>query len=107
MGLPRRSASVKASGPHSCQSTGLSLCCRRYGLVEPARRLTIPVAFLASPSQDAEPLRERNRVERSMDLHVVVEVDEHLALAHRCRRAQRATLGGGATHLPGADARGP
>ena len=37
-GTSRRSASAKASGPHSHQSTGLSLCCSRYGLELSARR---------------------------------------------------------------------
>src|SRR3954451_23109163 len=40
-GLANRRASAKASSPHSHQSTGLSLCCRRYGLVAPASRLAI------------------------------------------------------------------
>src|SRR4051794_22583456 len=40
-GLSNRRASAKASSPHSHQSTGLSLCCRRYGLVAPASRLAI------------------------------------------------------------------
>src|SRR5450759_4611230 len=44
MGLLRRSASARASGPHCHQSTGLSLCCNRYGLVESASRFAITVA---------------------------------------------------------------
>lgn len=44
-GTPRRSASAKASGDHSHQSTGLSLCCRRYGLVDEARRLGMLVSM--------------------------------------------------------------
>src|SRR5215207_5281777 len=39
-------ASSKASSPHGYQSTGLSACWRRYGLVSPARRFI----SLLSPS---------------------------------------------------------
>src|SRR5665811_1008828 len=56
---------------------------------------------------DTEPVCERDGVERSMNLCVVVEVHEHLALAHGCRRAERAAVGRRAPHLPGAHARGP
>src|SRR6187402_553454 len=38
MGLPLLRASSSASAPHACQSTGLSACCRRYGLVSRAKR---------------------------------------------------------------------
>ena len=38
-GRRARAASANASSPHSHQSTGLSLCCNRYGLVEAANRL--------------------------------------------------------------------
>ncbi len=37
-GTSRRRASANASGPHSNQSTGLSACCSRYGLVDRASR---------------------------------------------------------------------
>ena len=40
-GLSRRLASAKAASPHGHQSTGLSMCCRRYGLVSAARRFVI------------------------------------------------------------------
>src|SRR3954466_4447165 len=40
-GTSRARASSKASGDHSHQSTGLSLCCRRYGDVALASRLAI------------------------------------------------------------------
>jgi len=38
-GTSRSCASANASGPHSCQSTGLSACCSRYGEVLAASRL--------------------------------------------------------------------
>ena len=37
----RSRASASAASPHGCQSTGLSACCSRYGLVSPARRFAI------------------------------------------------------------------
>ena len=43
MGLPVRFASASASGPHGHQSTGLCLCCSRYGLVSFASRFSGPV----------------------------------------------------------------
>ena len=39
IGTSRSRAASSASGPHGYQSTGLSLCCSRYGEVSPARRL--------------------------------------------------------------------
>src|SRR4051812_16523310 len=39
IGTPRSRAAANASSPHCHQSTGLSLCWRRYGLVASARRL--------------------------------------------------------------------
>src|SRR6478735_8978299 len=38
IGTSRRRAVAKASSPHSYQSTGLSLCCNKYGDVDAARR---------------------------------------------------------------------
>src|SRR5690242_1527632 len=38
-GTSRSTAAVQASSPHGYQSTGLSACWRRYGLVSAARRL--------------------------------------------------------------------
>src|SRR4051812_46500088 len=38
----RRARSI-ASSPHEYQSTGLSRCCKRYGLVSLARRLDIRI----------------------------------------------------------------
>ena len=40
-GTSRRRASANASAPHAHQSTGLSACCSRYGLVASARRLAM------------------------------------------------------------------
>src|SRR4051795_2991984 len=40
IGLSSARAFVNASSPHWYQSTGLSLCWRRYGLVASARRFT-------------------------------------------------------------------
>src|SRR5579862_5664581 len=42
MGLSASLAAWKASSPHGYQSTGLSRCWRRYGLVSSARRFTRP-----------------------------------------------------------------
>src|SRR5205807_6302504 len=44
-----------ASSPHGYQSTGLSACWRRYGLVSPARRFTRPTYRLARGAR-SEPL---------------------------------------------------
>src|ERR1700674_1434072 len=41
IGLPVFLASASASSPHGYQSTGLSECCCRYGLVSLASRLAI------------------------------------------------------------------
>ena len=41
IGLSSARAFAKASSPHGYQSTGLSLCWRRYGDVSRARRLAI------------------------------------------------------------------
>src|SRR5215213_3595603 len=41
-------ARPRASSPHGYQSTGLSLCCSRYGLVSPASRLLIHPAYFSS-----------------------------------------------------------
>src|SRR5438128_10737067 len=49
-GTPRLSASSNASGPHAHQSTGLSLCCRRYGEVLSASRLGM-LASMPGPLQ--------------------------------------------------------
>src|SRR2546423_3041749 len=62
-GLSSARAFSNASSPHGYQSTGLSACWRRYGLVSPARRFI----SLLSPSQ-APALRDgrqsrRHRVE--------------------------------------------
>src|SRR6476620_5792385 len=40
MGLLARFASASASGPQGHQSTGLCLCCSRYGLVSSASRFS-------------------------------------------------------------------
>ena len=40
-GTSRSRASAKASSPHSYQSTGLSACCSRYGLVALANRFAM------------------------------------------------------------------
>ena len=40
-GTSRRRASANASAHHCHQSTGLSWCCSRYGLVAVARRLAM------------------------------------------------------------------
>src|SRR4051812_45736436 len=40
-GTSRRAASANASSPQGHQSTGLSLCCNRYGEVASARRLVM------------------------------------------------------------------
>src|SRR3954453_1031195 len=45
IGTLRSAAAANASGPQGYQSTGLSLCCRRYGLVSWASRL---LAFMTS-----------------------------------------------------------
>src|SRR6266566_6994252 len=63
MALSSSRARARASSPHGYQSTGLSACWRRYGLVSPARRFI----SLLSPSQ-APALRDgrqsrRHRVE--------------------------------------------
>src|ERR1700739_3917331 len=36
--MPRSAAAANASSPHGHQSTGLSACCKRYGLVAPRSR---------------------------------------------------------------------
>src|SRR5215211_6428396 len=41
-GLSSARAFSNASSPHGNQSTGLSACCRRYGLVSSASRFTAP-----------------------------------------------------------------
>src|SRR3977135_1618566 len=41
IGLSSALARVSASDPHGYQSTGLSACCSRYGLVSSARRLAM------------------------------------------------------------------
>src|SRR5436305_4949740 len=41
-GLSSVLARSNASSPHGYQSTGLSLCCRRYGLVSSASRFMVP-----------------------------------------------------------------
>src|SRR5881275_2331270 len=46
IGLSSRFAAANASGPQGYQSTGLSLCWRRYGLVSWASRL---LAVMTSP----------------------------------------------------------
>src|SRR6266852_7629270 len=43
IGLSSRLALSSASGPHGYQSTGLSACWRRYGLVSLARRLDMTI----------------------------------------------------------------
>src|SRR5919201_3297587 len=51
MGLSSSRARASASSPHAYQSTGLSACCRRYGLVSSASRFTLilcPVSSLPS-----------------------------------------------------------
>ena len=58
MGLSRRSASAKASGPQGHQSTGLSLCCNRYGLVQPFRWLAISAPFITCSVGRERGLRE-------------------------------------------------
>ena len=45
IGLSFAAASWSASGPHGRQSTGLSLCWRRYGLVSSASRLAMPPGY--------------------------------------------------------------
>ena len=50
IGTPLRSASAKTSGPHSHHSTGLSLCCWRYGDVLSARRFGM-LASMPGPLQ--------------------------------------------------------
>src|SRR5688500_11290212 len=45
MGFSSRFEFSSASVPHGCQSTGSSLCCNRYGLDSPARRLDMMAAF--------------------------------------------------------------
>src|SRR3954452_10389880 len=57
-GTSRGAASAKASGPHSHQSTGFSLCCRRYGLVEAARRFGMAIILPAGPSSTRLPTGE-------------------------------------------------
>src|SRR6478672_11420796 len=52
-GTPRSRASANASGDHSRQSTGLSWCCRRYGDVASARRLTIRPSCVGPSSAPA------------------------------------------------------
>src|SRR5947207_1708331 len=49
MGLSSWHALASASSPHGYQSTGLSACWRRYGLVSWARRFTCPVFQAAAP----------------------------------------------------------
>src|SRR6188474_2169952 len=41
-------ASASDVSSHGCQSTGLRACCRRYGLVSPARRLDGGSVVMAS-----------------------------------------------------------
>ena len=53
IGTSRRRASANASSPHSHQSTGLSLCCNRYGLVRLAHLVVFP--FTNVPSDFTAP----------------------------------------------------
>src|SRR6266511_5546835 len=49
IGLSSARAFANASSPHGYQSTGLSACWRRYGLVSPARRfISLLVAVLGA-----------------------------------------------------------
>src|SRR5664279_4101906 len=69
IGLPSRRASASASSLQGCQSTGLSACCRRYGLVSPARRLLREVPFsprgaaVANAEVTSDGLFERDALE--------------------------------------------
>src|SRR5215470_7096866 len=56
MGLPSRRARASASSPHGCQSTGLSACCSRYGLVSPARRFGIRRPHASAGFVERDPL---------------------------------------------------
>src|ERR671914_705761 len=57
IGLSSRVARSNASSPHGYQSTGLSACWRRYGLVSAARRFTrrrLPLCEPLTPRLTAE-----------------------------------------------------
>src|SRR6476646_3263229 len=56
-GTSRRRASANASSHHGHQSTGLSLCCNRYGEVEPARRFVTKRRYSADYRLRASPRR--------------------------------------------------
>src|SRR5664280_1182652 len=58
IGRSRRSASARASGPQGHQSTGLSLCCNRYGLVQHFRWLAISAPFITCSVGRERGLRE-------------------------------------------------
>ena len=68
-GTSRRAASSKAASDHSHQSTGLSACWRRYGLVAPERRFGMtpacqstgsPACRAGSSQSRAGPCRDRH-----------------------------------------------
>ena len=60
-GTSRRRASSNASGPHSHQCTGLSLCWSRYGDVASASRFTMSLASRHRSPEGARPNRAPSR----------------------------------------------
>ena len=74
MGTFRRLASSNASSPHAYQSTGLSRCWRRYGLVSFSRRLVIGFSFARKKCLvDWKQHREAERGERCCGLHCYLQ----------------------------------
>src|SRR5262249_6708061 len=59
-GTPRRRACSNASSHQGHQSTGLSACCGRYGLVELASRLAMCPACQPRPDRRDSALRTSN-----------------------------------------------
>src|SRR6266496_1141542 len=64
IGLSSLRERLSASSPHGYQSTGLSRCWRRYGLVSPARRLGIVLRHLECHRENFPLARESEHLFR-------------------------------------------
>src|SRR5690606_1068574 len=86
MGTSRSFATRNASSPHGYQSTGLSLCCSRYGLVSFPRRFRPLIFALSVPDPSLTITSFRS-------LFVVFQEFESMRLVERAGRLAARDIG--------------
>ena len=100
-----RARESSASSPHGYQSTGLSACCRRYGLVALARRLAIrPLSAAGGRVSRGAQRRSKARIDvlerDALEIAAALHDVEQPELAHRAR-LDRAHASGSALNARG------